>query len=65
MINSRKMTITLSEIKQEGILTFLREVKTTKILKTRNLAKTIAKFEAVPPGDQYGDYIMVLTQSKK
>ena len=64
MINSRKMTITLSEIKQEGILTFLREVK-TKILKTRNLAKTIAKFEAVPPGDQYGDYIMVLTQSKK
>ena len=65
MINSRKMTITLSEIKQEGILTFLREVKTTKILKTRNLAKTIAKFEAVTPGDQYGDYIMVLTQSKK
>ena len=54
IINSKELTVSLSEFKQNDIRAILKEVKIRGKLVIRTLAKLIGKLEAVLPGIQHG-----------
>ena len=65
IVNSKKMTASLSESKQNDIKAILEEVKTREKVVIRTLAKLIGKLEVALPGIQHGRlYLWHLHQSK-
>ena len=66
IINSKKMTVSLSESKENDIKAIFKEVKIKKKVVIRTLAKLIGKLEAAYPGIHHGRlYLWHLHQSKK
>ena len=53
IINSKKMTVSLSESKQNDSKAVLKEVKIRKKIIIRTLAKLIVKLEVALPGTQH------------
>ena len=53
IINSKKMTVSLSESKQNDIKAILKEMKIRGKVVIRTLAKLIGKLEAALPGIQH------------
>ena len=54
IVNSKKMTVSLSESKQNDIKAILEEVKIREKVVIRTLAKLIGKLEAALPGTLMG-----------